>query len=81
MSKMLVFFWCALALGIVTGAFAHIKQSTKKDISPLFLPTKCQEVAHEPQSQKGCNDSMAKDSRTSELFLRKVTRTPRRFYA
>lgn len=81
MSKML-YFWCALlALCIVTGATAHIRQSSKKESSPLLLPTKCQEVASDAHFPKACFEGAAKDSRTSELFLRKITRIPRRFFA
>ncbi|HXW60893.1 MAG TPA: hypothetical protein VEK06_05080 [Myxococcota bacterium] len=83
MSKVLLIFGCALALGIVTGATTHIKQqSSKEKAIELIIPSKCVESTREPASNFDCSKTPTiKDSRTGELFLRKVKRAPRRLLA
>lgn len=83
MGKMLIIFWCALALFVVMGAASHIIKNGAQD-SPaiIILPTKCQEQTAMQKNNGGCLDKKnKKDARTGELFLRKIKRSSRKYYA
>lgn len=78
MSKMLLIFWCTLVICIVTGATTHMKQkNVQKEPIPHF-PTVCKEQVQHHQSDCMKSNQAIK---TSEIFLRTIRRTPRKFYA
>lgn len=83
MGNKILVLWCAIAFCIIMGASTHIKhKSVSETPSIILLPIKCQEQAFASPAAKGCLEPKASsDSRTSEIFLRKVLRKARRLYA
>jgi hypothetical protein len=77
-----VFLGTAVAIFVAMGAASHMKSLNIKDKAvPLIIPNKCLDSVTAKEAGR-CFDAKLKDSsRTSELFLRKMSRHARRFYA